>query len=231
MDETPNNGCSLNLNGTPLRARASGSLWLPDQRTLIVSDLHLGKAERHARRSGGLWPPYENAATLSRLEAEVEMLCPDSLVALGDSFDDNACIDGLTDRDRGRIVALAEGRRLIWISGNHDPLPTTLPGEPMDEMSLGSLTLRHIAVETETGELSGHYHPKATIHARGRRISRKCFVFDKNRLILPAFGAYTGGLDVLNPAIASLFDETAEVILTGETVLRTPFKRLRQLAA
>jgi len=204
---------------------------MPDSKTLIVSDLHLGKAERNARRGGGLWPPYENDATLSRLEAEIDALSPDVIVTLGDSFDDPACIDALADSDRTRITALAEGRRLIWIAGNHDPAPNTLPGEAMEEMTLGTLTLRHIAKVGETGEISGHYHPKAMIHTRGRRISRKCFIFDRDRLIMPAFGAYTGGLDVLNPAFAPLFSQAADVILTGEKTLRAPVARLRQLAA
>jgi len=231
MNEASKNACSLRLGETNLLARALGALWVPDSKTLIVSDLHLGKAERNARRGGGLWPPYENDATLSRLEAEVDALRPDTLVTLGDSFDDPACVDALADKDRARIKALADGRRLVWIAGNHDPAPTSLPGEAMEKMTLGTLTLRHIAQADETNEISGHYHPKAMIHARGRRISRKCFICDHNRLIMPAFGEYTGGLDVLNPAFAPLFSETADVILTGEKTLRAPVARLRQLAA
>ena len=216
---------------TPLLARASGALWVPDFRALIVSDLHLGKAERNARRGGGLWPPYENDATLSRLEAEVKTLKPQMIVTLGDSFDDSHCVSALADTDRDRISALADGRQFIWITGNHDPAPNGLPGEGKSELTLGSLTLRHIADAAQTGEISGHYHPKARLHSRGRRIARKCFLFDHHRLIMPAFGAYTGGLDILNPAFEPLFGPDAHAILTGEKALRTPVARLRLLAA
>jgi DNA ligase-associated metallophosphoesterase len=215
----------------PLVARASGALWMPDSHTLLVSDLHLGKAERNARRGGGLWPPYENDATLSRLEGEVKALKPNKIIALGDSFDDSRCVEALAESDRNRIIALAQNRDLIWITGNHDPAPNGLPGVGIAELMLGNITLRHIAEPQETLEISGHYHPKATLHARGRRISRKCFMHDAARLILPAFGAYTGGLDVLNPAFEPLFGPDAHVILTGEKALRTPVSRLRLLAA
>lgn len=224
-------GCPLDLAGTQLLSRASGALWLPEARTLVVSDLHLGKAERNARRGGGLWPPYENEATLERLEAEVAALAPRTLVALGDSFDDSACADALAEADRQRIGALAEGRRLIWITGNHDPAPNGLPGEGMPELQLGPLTFRHIADPKQAGEVSGHYHPKASIQTKGRRIRRKCFLLDASRVILPAFGAYTGGLDIFDPAFAPLFGPDADVILIGEKALRAPVARLRALAA
>lgn len=224
-------GCSFAMAQTPLVARASGALWVPDFHALIVSDLHLGKAERNARRGGGLWPPYENDATLSRLEVEVKALNPNIIVTLGDSFDDSRCVDALAESDRSRIAALAQARQVIWITGNHDPAPNGLPGIGKSELALGNLTLRHIAEPQKSDEISGHYHPKATLYARGRRISRKCFLLSAQRLILPAFGAYTGGLDVLNPAFAPLFGPDAHAILTGEKALRTPVARLRLLAA
>jgi len=227
----PLTGHPFKLAEMTLLARPSGALWVPSIKTLVVSDLHLGKAERNARRGGGLWPPYENDETLSRLEAETKALLPDTIITLGDSFDDPTCVDAMADTDHARIKTLAERHRLIWITGNHDPAPTTLPGDAMDELILETLTLRHIAKRGVISEISGHYHPKVTIQARGRKISRKCFIFDTNRLILPAFGAYTGGLDVLTPSISSLFDEAADVILTGNTALRAPVARLRQLAA
>lgn len=223
--------CSLILADAPLVARASGALWVAAQRTLVVSDLHLGKAERNARRGGGFWPPYENEATLSRLEAEVTALDPAMIVALGDSFDDSRCVEALAERDRARIAALADGREMVWITGNHDPAPNGLPGSGRAEIMLGPLTLRHIAKPEADAEISGHYHPKAMIHMRGRRIRRKCFLLDTRRIVLPAFGAYTGGLDVLNQAFEPLFGPDAEVVLTGETALRASVARLRKLVA
>lgn len=226
-----NEGCALALAQIRAFARASGALWLPNHRTLIVSDLHLGKAERNARRGGGLWPPYENDATLSQLETEVTALGPKTLVMLGDSFDDSACVEALAEADRHRVSMLDHDRALVWITGNHDPAPHGLPGTSAPELRLGPLTLRHIADPDATGEISGHYHPKATIRTRGRQLKRKCFLMDSKRIILPAFGAYTGGLDVFHEAFAPLFGDDAEVILTGERALRAPLARLRALAA
>lgn len=224
-------GCLFELASTRLLARASGALWIPDFKTLIVSDLHLGKAERNARRGGGLWPPYDNDATLTRLETEVSELKPQMIVTLGDSFDDDHCAAELAESDKTRISALSEGRRFIWITGNHDPTPNELRGENVETLMIGALTLRHIANAHETNEISGHYHPKANFFVRGRRIARKCFLLDDDRLILPAFGAYTGGLDIFDPVFHSLFGPKADAILTGEKALRTPVAKLRQLAA
>lgn len=212
-------------------ARASGALWLPGFKALVVSDLHLGKAERNARRGGGFWPPYENEATLTRLEAEITALSPQTVIFLGDSFDDDACVEGLADGDRARIAALGAASKMVWITGNHDPAPKGLPGQETETLALGPLTLRHIADPAKDGEISGHYHPKVTVFPRGRRIARKCFVLDSRRLILPAFGAYTGGLDVLSPVFEPLFDGQGDVILTGERALRAPMARVRRLAA
>lgn len=224
-------GCTFEISGINLIARASGALWLPGFGALVVSDLHLGKAERNARRGGGFWPPYENDATLTRLEAEAAALQPRTIVALGDSFDDSACVEALAEADRARLAALGAAGDLVWITGNHDPHPTGLPGRAADALRLGALTLRHIADPAQQAEISGHYHPKATIFPRGRRIARKCFMLDARRVILPAFGAYTGGLDVLHPAFEPLFGGEGDVILTGKRALRAPMARLRSFAA
>lgn len=204
---------------------------MPEAGMLVVSDLHLGKAERNARRGGGFWPPYENAETLSRLEAEMAALEPSALVLLGDSFDDDACVDGMAEDDLRRITALAEGCALTWITGNHDPRPVGLPGSSAPEIACGELTLHHIAKTGAQAEISGHYHPKAALYTRGRRIRRKCFLLDARRIILPAFGAYAGGLDILSPVFDALFGADADVIFTGKRALRTPLSRLRRLAA
>ncbi len=222
---------TLALCGARFAPRAGGTLWLPDDRTLVVSDLHLGKAERNRRRSGGFWPPYDTLDTLNRLDSEIAALDPALVVALGDSFDDDACVDRLDPETRARIERMVEARRWIWIAGNHDPAPTGLGGEEAQEVRLGSLILRHIAEPGATGEISGHYHPKASIRVRGRRIARKCFVLDDRRMILPAFGAFTGGLDVFDPAFAPLFGDDARVILTGTRPVVVPVANLRRMAA
>ena len=222
---------TLSLTDEPVQPRASGALWLPGPGILVVSDLHLGKAERHARRSGGFWPPYENEETLNRLEAEIGTLDPACVVTLGDSFDDDACVEGLDEATRERVAALTGARRWIWVTGNHDPAPHGLGGESAETVRFGPLVLRHVAEPSAQGEISGHYHPKASLRLRGRRIARKCFLASEERVVMPAFGAFTGGLDVFAPAFAPLFDGEACVVLTGTPAVAVPLSRLRRLAA
>lgn len=215
------------LQGEALQARPTGSLWWPEQRVLCVSDLHLGKAERIARNAGTLLPPYEAQDTLGRLRAEIALLHPDHVIALGDSFDDVQAVSALPDDIRAQIAALAEGRILTWIAGNHDPLPpaeqAALPGRHTPELCLGPLTFRHIAKDGATGELSGHYHPKARL--AGRR--RPAFLIDAARGILPAFGAYTGGLDCDAPVLRDLMAADGVAVLTGRAALAVPLDSQR----
>lgn len=212
---------SLSLAGASLVALASGALWWPAERLLCVSDLHLGKSERVARRGGTLLPPYETRATLDRLGAEIARLDPARVVCLGDSFDDSLAAEHLPERDR--LDALMAGRDWIWIAGNHDPVPPPCGGRALVEASFGLLTFRHAArPEAGSGEISGHYHPKLRLAVAGRRISRPCFLHDSRRLILPAFGAYTGGLLADDPAFAALLAPAARAILTGEPCVALP---------
>lgn len=227
----PHRSVSIRLNDEEVEARHSGALWHGATRTLIVSDLHLGKSERNARRGGTLWPPYENGETLARLEAEIAATSPSTIVTLGDSFDDNACVEGLDSPTRSKITQLIEAHRWIWVTGNHDPNPVGLSGEGAEAYALGALTLHHMAQPETQGEVSGHYHPKASLRLRGQRISRKCFVLDKNRIVLPAFGAFTGGLDIFHEAFAPLIGSDGQVILTGEHATAIPLSDLRRMAA
>ncbi|MEO0680284.1 MAG: ligase-associated DNA damage response endonuclease PdeM [Pseudomonadota bacterium] len=223
---------ALTLAGEGLEARRTGALWWPSRRWLIVSDLHLGKSERIARRGGTLLPPYETAETLGRLADEAAALRPEAVICLGDSFDDLDAEAGLPPEEAERIAALAAGRRWIWIAGNHDPGPLSLPGEHRSDLREGALVFRHEALadgrpEAEAGiaEISGHFHPKARVVAGGRRIARPCFVATAQRLILPAFGAYTGGLDARAPALERLAPEGL-ALLTGRRVLALPLASL-----
>jgi DNA ligase-associated metallophosphoesterase len=213
--------CQLALNGIDAEARGSGALWLPGSRLLAVADLHLGKAERMARRGGALLPPFETQDTLARLGAEIAALDPATVVCLGDSFDDGAAAAVLAPALRPALARLAAERRWVWIGGNHDPAPTGLAGEWCAALSLAGLTFRHIA-EASGGEVSGHYHPKATVAPRGRRVTRRCFLTDGTRMILPAFGTYTGGLDATAPVFDTLFPGGARALLTGRRVTAVP---------
>jgi len=216
---------ALPFAGTTLHALGSGALYWPEQRLLTVSDLHLGKSERIARRSGLQLPPYETAETLSRLEADIERTGATSVLCLGDSFDDRAAAMSLSEDETLWITRLQAGRRWIWVEGNHDPGPLDLGGEHRAELVLGPLTFRHIALPGARGEVSGHYHPKASLSARGRSITRPCFLCDADRLILPAYGAYTGGLRSRDPALCSLMAPGALAILTGPVPRAIPMPR------
>lgn len=212
---------AFTLAGQPLLALASGALYWPAQDLLCVSDLHLGKSERLARRGGTLLPPYETRETLTRLDGVLAATGARHVVCLGDSFDDGAAGGGLEEDDRLRLCALMAGRSWTWIAGNHDPAPMVPGGTHLSEFSTAGLTFRHIALPGKTGEVSGHFHPKARVAGR----SRPCFLIDAARVILPAFGCYTGGLRTADPALAALMGPQALAVLTGPRALAIPMPR------
>ncbi|WP_428391521.1 ligase-associated DNA damage response endonuclease PdeM [Lichenicoccus sp.] len=208
---------AISVAGERLLLDPRGVLYWPAARLLAVADLHLEKGSAMAR-DGGLVPPWDSAITLRRLVACIEDWRPEIVVALGDSFHDRDAIRRLNAADAATLRGIAARARLVWIRGNHDPeAPAGLPGEPCHSFTLGPLRLRHEAVvATELAELCGHHHPKARIATRGGTVSRPCFVASHRRLMLPAFGAYTGGLDVSNPAIARLFPGGGSAFLLGD---------------
>ncbi len=219
------NTCDLLFCGMPFKALGSGALWNPDARVLVVSDLHLGKSDRIARRSGAMLPPYETFETLQKLARDIAQTTPRTVISLGDSFDDNRGVDGLLDQDRMAIEGLTAKQDWIWISGNHDPAPIGLGGRSADDVTMGAVVFRHIASDNlgGSGEISGHFHPKLRLQTRAGLISRPAFIWDENRLILPAYGAYTGGLEVTHPQISRLFDQGAAMaILTGSRPICVP---------
>ncbi len=209
------NAHDFTLCGARMRACASGALHWPERGVLVVGDLHLGRAERMARRGGPLLPPYETDDTLARLGAEIDALRPAHVIALGDSFDDTAAAGALTAVQRARLAALTDGRVWDWVEGNHDPGPLALPGTHRRELRLGPLSFRHIAAPGTLGEVSGHYHPKARLGLGGARLARACFLIDAARVILPAFGTYTGGLATEAAALTGLMGPDAVAVLTG----------------
>ncbi|MCG6904625.1 MAG: ligase-associated DNA damage response endonuclease PdeM [Rhodobacter sp.] len=216
------NGHDFTLAGTALQARGSGALWWADRATLVVSDLHLGKSERIARLGGAMLPPYETRDTLVRLDAEIAACAPRTVICLGDSFDDKSAAVGLAEDAVIWLTRLMAGRRWIWIEGNHDPGPVGLGGTHLAELPMAPLSFRHIARAGASGEVSGHYHPKARISTRGRSVSRPCFLYDGNRVILPAFGTYTGGLRSTERDLAQLMRPEACAVLTGPVVAVIP---------
>lgn len=212
----PCGSLSVRVMGELCVLRCSGALWLPDHGTLAAGDLHLEKGSAFAAR-GQMLPPYDSRATLDRLEAEIAELAPARVVLLGDSFHDTKSIARMAADDRARLDRLAFGRDWVWLEGNHDREALTtvdadavsrLPGRVVGDLRLGALFLTHEPMpEAEDGEVAGHLHPCARVVAHARMVRRPCFVTDGRRLILPAFGAFTGGLNVRDAAIAELFSE------------------------
>jgi uncharacterized protein len=187
-----------------------GVLYFPELDLLTVSDLHLEKGAAFARR-GSLVPPYDTAATLDRLAAVIDEYDPLTVVSLGDSFHDRYGSAQMPEPFRRRLSGLMQGRTWYWVAGNHDPDPPTgVNGETLAELSFGALVFRHQpSGKPAAGEIAGHLHPCARIVQRGRSVRRRCFASDGRRLIMPAFGAYTGSLNVLDRAYAGLFSREA----------------------
>jgi len=185
-------------------ADISGALFWKEQRLLIVSDLHLEKGSSYAMR-GVLLPPYDTLATLSRLTAVIARHDPRMVIALGDSFHDRDAHERLSTSNREMLAAMQVRRDWIWISGNHDPaLPPDLGGTVANEVAIGSIVFRHEPTGA-VGEIAGHLHPKARVATRGRSMERRCFASDGERAVMPAFGAYTGGLSIRDIAFAKIF--------------------------
>ncbi|MEO0380356.1 MAG: ligase-associated DNA damage response endonuclease PdeM [Pseudomonadota bacterium] len=219
------NTCDISLAGAHLKAMGSGALFWPEHNLLCVSDLHLGKSERIARRNGTQLPPYETRDTLTRLAADLDSTAAKTVICLGDSFDDLSAAHSLPEDERLWITRLQAGRHWVWIEGNHDPGPIEFGGTHLGEMQLGPLVFRHIAQSAAAGEISGHYHPKATLPTRGRAITRPAFLIDQDRIIMPAYGTYTGGLRSYNSALTTLMRNDASAILTGLHPVQLPMPR------
>ena len=194
----------VDVAGVTLVADLSGAFFWEDQSLLIVSDLHLEKGSSFAAR-GTLLPPYDTVATLGRLAAVIARHDPRMVIALGDSFHDRTAHDRLSAPDREAIAAMQARRDWIWISGNHDPaLTSDLGGIVASEVAIGPIVFRHEPTG-ETGEIAGHLHPKARVATRARWMERRCFASDGERLVMPAFGAYAGGLSIRDDAFSKIF--------------------------
>jgi hypothetical protein len=234
MTTRPVSQLPVTVNGVALVADLAGVLWWPERATLVVADLHLEKGTAQGRR-GRFLPPYDSAATLDRLARTIQRLAPERVICLGDSFHDRGAAARLSPAEGDRLAGLIDGRDWIWITGNHDPAPPAdWGGRVVEELVLGALVFRHEALACSgtaagaaSGEVSGHFHPKAAVRVRDKRITAPCFVTDGRRLILPAFGAYTGGLNILNPAVAGLFGGPFRAVMLGrERLYAFPAERL-----
>jgi uncharacterized protein len=199
----------VTVAGVPLVADIAGALYWPEEGLLVVSDLHLEKGSAFAAR-GVLMPPYDTATTLERLAGLLARYAARIVVALGDNFHDGGGPARLAKSDRAHLLELQRGRDWVWIAGNHDPDPGEgIGGAFARSLALGPLSFRHEPAAGGdggiTGEIAGHLHPAARVHQRGRTLTRKCFATDGTRLVMPAFGAYTGGLNIRNAAFLKIF--------------------------
>lgn len=196
----------IDVNGETLLLDTCGVAYVLAHDTLIFSDLHFEKSSSYARGRQFL-PPYDTTSTLLRMSRAIARHKPAWVIALGDSFHDTGAADRLGPEERGMLETLGAAARFVWITGNHDPHPPAwLGGEIAETFRMGGLTFRHEPlVNFEPGEVAGHLHPCASVAKWGRSVRRRCFVSDGLRLILPSFGAYTGGLDVGDAAICRLF--------------------------
>jgi hypothetical protein len=221
----------IRLGGVDFVPDLSGALYAPEFRTLLIADLHLEKGSSLARRGVHL-PPYDTRHSLLQLEKAIDEAKPERLIFLGDTFHDGKAHERLSRDDAALIQRMASRLQIIWITGNHDPKPAAgVPGLTAQEVALGPIALRHEPRILGEGELeiAGHLHPAATVVHRGQRIRCKCFIGDERRLVMPAFGSYTGALSISAEPFGQLFAPDAYHVwmLSGRSVHRFPAKRVR----
>lgn len=214
------------LAGVRVKALPAGALWIEEARALLVSDLHLEKGSSYAL-SGQMLPPYDTQAALQRLAALIREHTPDIVISLGDSFHDYGGSSRMDGQDRALLETLIGAADWVWVEGNHDGRSAeTLGGAWRSELQISALKFRHVP-SGEPGEIAGHLHPCARVAGRGRSVRRRCFATDGVRLVMPAFGAYAGGLNVRDEAFASIFPDGAIALVIGrDRVLPAPQERL-----
>ncbi|MBX3490223.1 ligase-associated DNA damage response endonuclease PdeM [Parvibaculum sp.] len=220
---------ALTVCGQAFDLTPEGAAFLAAERLLVAADLHLEKGSSYAARGIAL-PPYDTRATLVRLENLIARFRPRVVVALGDSFHDARADSRMAPKDAAHLARLTRSCDWIWISGNHDPAPPPqFGGEIMEQFRLGPLTFRHEPqAAPATGEIAGHLHPCAAVRVRGRRLRRRCYTSDGTRMVLPAFGAYAGGLNVLDRAFDDLLPglDFHAWMMGGRTVVPVAARRL-----
>jgi hypothetical protein len=209
----------IQVNGDQVTLLQAGALWLGATETLVVSDLHLEKGSNYAAR-GSLLPPYDTRTTLRRVATLMKRLKPARVVSLGDAFHDGGAEARMDVEDAALLSSLTAGAGWVWVLGNHDPEPPArFSGAVETAVRIGALVFRHEPqARAEAGEIAGHLHPVARVRTESRTMRRRCFVTDGARLVMPAFGAYAGGLNVLDEAFAPLFGDFAVHVLGGDGV-------------
>ena len=222
--------------GEDMALLEGGALYWPREQALLVADLHLEKGSAFAARRT-LLPPYDSAASLAKLQGLIRKFTPARIVCLGDSFHDIRAEARMAANDAALLKRLVAAHDWVWVVGNHDPaIPPAFGGRVLSEVVEDKLALRHEPAAPSglaPGEIVGHFHPKAAVSTQAGRIAAPCFALDGRRMVLPAFGAYAGGLDVLDPAIARLFGRARfrVLMLGGERLHLFGRERLLPFAA
>lgn len=219
----------ISLGGLDFIPDLSGALYAPDFATLLVADLHLEKGTSLARRGVHL-PPYDSRESLEQLRRVIAAAKPQRLIFLGDSFHDPAARERIDGQDLARLLSITATIPTIWITGNHDPAPPgDIGGTIAAEVALGPVSLRHEPRPLGDGmlEIAGHLHPAATVVQRGHRIRCRCFIADDRRIVMPAFGSYTGALGIGSDAFAGLFEDYKVWMLGSRAIHRFPAARVR----
>ncbi|HXG99562.1 MAG TPA: ligase-associated DNA damage response endonuclease PdeM [Sphingomicrobium sp.] len=214
----------FSFTGHDLLASPDGALHWPSQRALLVADLHLEKASWFARL-GQFLPPYDSLATLTALQRDIDRSAILRLYCLGDSFHDRFGCDRLPAAARELLKSMTARLDWVWIVGNHDSgFVDHCGGRIVEEAHVAGVVLRHEALRDDpTPEISGHYHPKLRLHMKGRNVSRRCYVATSTKLILPAYGSLTGGLDAHHPEILSKVGPGASALVpVTDRLLRFP---------
>ena len=216
------------LNGRDVQFDPSGALWLPEEKTLVFSDLHFEKGSSYGRK-GLFLPPYDTRSTLRRVAEVIGQYQPQTVISLGDTFHDTAAEGRMDEEDASALEALTSRADWVWILGNHDPVPPArFAGEAREMLVLGGLHMTHEPGEHASWNIAGHMHPCARVSRTGRSVRRRCFVTDGERLILPSFGAYTGGLNILDTAYKPFFPSGFSVFMLGrESVWQVPRRALK----
>jgi uncharacterized protein len=206
----------IGLAGRTAVLDLTGAMYLPEDDALLVADLHFEKGSSFARR-GMMLPPYDTRETLIALSEAVQHYAPRTVIALGDSFHDIGGPDRLGEEERATLAQVQGGREWIWVTGNHDRiLPDSIGGQVIEDMALGPLTLRHEPAAGAQTEIAGHLHPVGKVVMRGRSTRRRCFLTDGSRCVMPALGAYAGGLNACDAAFKPLFPKGFTAHLIGQ---------------
>jgi uncharacterized protein len=220
---------TITLGGMTLVPDLSGALYVPDYHTLLIADLHLEKGTSLAKRGVHL-PPYDTRESLRQLAAVISAATPRRLIFLGDSFHDGAARERIDHADLASLRTITAQVETIWITGNHDPdPPQDVGGTITRQVALGPVTLRHEPMQlgADEIEISGHLHPAASVVSRGHRIRCRCFIADQRRLIMPAFGSYTGALGISSEAFDGLFEDFHVWMIGAAAIHRFPAKKVR----